>query len=271
MTFDDARPLLGTVLSDISEHLNSTLDDSVYAAMEDVPSEFDARAKWSGLIHPIRNQQLCGSCWAFSASEVLTDRVSIATGKKSPVLSPEDMVSCDRSDMGCQGGRLSSAWSYLQHTGIVTDTCFPYGAGNWKNTHVTPACRTTCADSETFRKQTARSAYAINGVTNMQKEIMTNGPIQVAFMVYNSFMNYKTGVYSKLPYEFIPKGGHAVKAVGWGTESGTDYWLVANSWATKWGDQGFFKIKRGVNECGIESQGPPYAGLASTSDSTVVV
>jgi len=273
MTFDDARPLMGAVLSDISDHLNNTLGDHVYAAMEDAPSQFDARTKWSGLIHPIRDQQHCGSCWAFSASEVLSDRVAIKAGKKSPVLSAEDMVSCDRSDMGCKGGRLSSAWSYLKNTGIVTDTCFPYGAGNWKETGVTPACRTKCADSESFKKQRAASSYAINGVTNMQKEIMTNGPIQVAFMVYKSFMSYKSGVYTKKPFEFTPEGGHAVKIVGWGTESGTDYWLVANSWGTtKWGSLGgFFKIKRGTNECGIETQGPPYAGLPASSDSSVIV
>ncbi len=47
--------------------------------------------------------------------------------------------------------------------------------------------------------------------------------------------------------------GHAVKLVGWGTEAGGDYWLVANSWNEDWGDKGFFKIRRGTNECGFES------------------
>lgn len=49
-------------------------------------------------------------------------------------------------------------------------------------------------------------------------------------------------------------GGHAVKIIGWGTENGSPYWLVANSWNTDWGDLGgYFKILRGVDECGIES------------------
>uniref|UniRef100_A0A8W8NDP1 Peptidase C1A papain C-terminal domain-containing protein n=3 Tax=Ostreidae TaxID=6563 RepID=A0A8W8NDP1_MAGGI len=48
--------------------------------------------------------------------------------------------------------------------------------------------------------------------------------------------------------------GHAIKILGWGTENGDDYWLVANSWNPDWGDQGFFKILRGQDECGIESQ-----------------
>lgn len=267
MTFDDARPILGTALSHISEHLNSTLPQSHYDAMSDPPSDFDARTQWKDLVHPIMNQLHCGSCWAFSAAEVLSDRVAIATKKASPALSPEDLVSCDKGDMGCSGGRLASAWSYLQNTGIVTNTCFPYTAGDGQ----APTCETKCADSESFTKQKAKSTFAINGVPNMQKEIMTNGPIQVAFMVYKSFMSYKSGVYSKHFWELIPEGGHAVKIVGWGTDSGTDYWLVANSWGTTWGLDGFFKIKRGTNQCGIEKNGPPYAGLPAISSGSVVV
>jgi cathepsin B len=67
-------------------------------------------------------------------------------------------------------------------------------------------------------------------------------------------------------------GGHAIRVLGWGVEDGTPYWLVANSWNTDWGDNGehsdeqtdlsfkyflyvvFFKILRGKNECGIESE-----------------
>lgn len=271
MTFNDARSTLGTALSHISEHLDNLMPGSLYANLNDttIPAEFDARTQWPGLIHPIRDQQQCGSCWAFSASEVLSDRVAIATGKPSPVLSPEDMVSCDGGDNGCGGGMLNQAWKYLTNTGIVTDSCFPYTAGNGN----APRCEAKCVDSESFTKTKAKNSYAIQGVTNMQKEIMTNGPIQVAFMVYRSFMSYKSGVYQKHWNEFLPEGGHAVKMVGWGTENGVDYWLVANSWNTNWGLDGFFKIKRGSDESGIESRGPPYAGMPDTSSfsSAVVV
>jgi len=273
-TFNDAKVLLGTRLSNISEHLESCLDDSVYAAVGDdtIPAEFDARKNWPGLIHPIRDQQRCGSCWAFAASEVLSDRVAIATKTASPVLSVEDMVSCDKSDMGCQGGRLPMAWKYLKDTGIVRDDCFPYAAGDG----VAPQCASQCANpSEAFTRTKAKSAYAINGATNMQKEIMTNGPIQVAFMVYKSLMTYTSGVYQKHDWELAPTGGHSVKILGWGTDHGIsgseDYWLVANSWNTTWGEEGFFRIARGKNACGIENMGPPYAGLPEVSAATVVV
>ena len=65
-------------------------------------------------------------------------------------------------------------------------------------------------------------------------------------LIYSS-----TGVYEHKTGSFL--GGHAIKILGWGVESGTEYWLVANSWNPDWGDNGFFKIRRGVNECGIES------------------
>merc|ERR1712050_514490 len=174
---------------------------------------------------------------AFSAAEVLSDRVAIATKKASPVLSPEDMVSCDTGDMGCSGGQLPNAWKYLQSTGIVSDKCFPYGAGSG----TAPACPNKCADGETWAqsKVKAKSAYAINGVTNMQKEIMTNG--------------------------------HAVKIVGWGTDNGVDYWKVANSWDTTWGEDGFFRILRGKDQCGIETMGPPYAGMPATGSGGLLV
>jgi len=270
-TFDDARKILGTKLSDISEHLDQTLDDSVYAAVgnDTVPAAFDAYTQWPGLMHPIRNQQQCGSCWAVSASEVLGDRFAIATNKASPVLSPEDMVSCDTGDMGCSGGQLPKAWEYLTSTGIVSESCFPYSAGSG----TAPACTNKCVDSESWSssKFKAKTGYAINGVLNVQKDLMTNGPVQVAFKVYKSFMGYKTGVYQKHFWELLPEGGHAVKVVGWGTDSGVDYWRVANSWDTTWGEEGFFRIRRGKNACGIETMGPPYAGMPLVSEKLVVV
>jgi len=271
MSFDDARALLGTELSHISEHLDKVLEDTVYAAIADVPASFDARSNWPGLIHPIRDQQGCGSCWAFSASEVLGDRVAIASKTRSPVLSVEDMVSCDTGNGGCTGGQFPKAWQYLQTEGVVSENCFPYTAGSG----TAPACRKQCVDRESWAssKVKARSSYAINGAVNMQKELMTNGPIQVGFLVYKSFMAYKSGVYQKRFWELAPEGGHAVKMVGWGTDGNVDYWLVANSWNTVWGIDGFFKIKRGSNECGIEQMGPPYAGMPAShrSESVLVV
>merc|ERR1719343_1224638 len=159
---------------------------------------------------------------------------------------------------------LPNAWKFIEQSGLVPEACFPYTAGKGQ----APQCTRSCKDGESFDASAvkAKTTYAIRGVQNMQTEIMTHGPIQVAFKVFKSFMTYKSGVYQKHFWEILPEGGHAVKIVGWGVENGVDYWLVANSWNTTWGLDGFFKIKRGSNACGIESMGPPYAGMPAISD-----
>lgn len=81
---------------------------------DELPDSFDSRTKWGECIHPIRNQMHCGSCWAFAGSEVLSDRLCIASGgKRREVLSAQYMVSCDSLDHGCQGGELDQEWTFL--------------------------------------------------------------------------------------------------------------------------------------------------------------
>lgn len=90
---------------------------------------------------------------------------------------------------------------------------------------------------------------------------MTNGPVEVSFTVYADFEAYKSGVYTHVSGSEL--GGHAVKMLGWGVDNGVEYWIIANSWNETWGNKGYFWIKKGVNECGIE--GSAVAGLAPTS------
>ena len=175
--------------------------------------------------------------------------------------------------MGCNGGTPSSAWAYWNATGVVTggnyksnQGCLPYSIANCDH-HVngtygpcasaevaTPACTSTCVDGEswTSSKQFGASSYSVSSnVAEIQAEIYKNGPVEGAFTVYDDFPSYKSGVYVQTSQTEL--GGHAIKILGWGTENGLDYWLVANSWNTEWGLGGFFKIKRGVDMCGIES------------------
>jgi len=74
--------------------------------------------------------------------------------------------------------------------------------------------------------------------------------MEAAFTVYNDFFNYAGGVYYHVSGGIA--GGHAIKVLGWGNESGLDYWLCANSWGSSWGEAGTFKIKQG--DCGINDQ-----------------
>ncbi|XP_018561609.1 cathepsin B [Anoplophora glabripennis] len=94
--------------------------------------------------------------------------------------------------------------------------------------------------------------YVPSDEDQIQLEIMTNGPVEATFDVYEDFLSYKSGVYQNV--EGSQLGGHAVKIFGWGLENDTPYWIAANSWGEEWGDNGFFKILRGVDHVKIESE-----------------
>jgi len=150
------------------------------------------------------------------------------------------MVECDSSNMGCNGGNLPLAWRYLKSDGIVTDSCLPYTSGDG----TAKRCPTSCSDSESFTKYAcADSATKSTTVKQIQSDIYANGPVETGFTVYADFMNYESGVYYHVSGRV--EGGHAVKILGWGNAEGLDYWLVANSWGTSWGEEGYFRIKQG--------------------------
>eukprot|EP01132_Coremiostelium_polycephalum_P002484 gene2484-3074_t len=248
MTVGEAMSLLG------AQKPINTPEEKPLKVGASIPASFDSRTQWPGCVHAILNQGQCGSCWAFAASESLSDRLCIASGGKINVtLSPQALVSCDRvMNNGCNGGIPQMAWEYLELEGIPTLSCFPYTAG--ANGTDGP-CLKSCADGSNYKRYQAKkfTLKTCNSVESIQQNIMTYGPIEGTFTVYQDFMSYSSGVYVKSPGSAL-LGGHAIKIIGWGTDSasGLDYWLVANSWGTDWGIDGFFMIERGTNMCGID-------------------
>jgi len=253
-TMSQIKHFMGTFLIDKE---TNTLP-KVSFQVDNAPDSFNSETNWPNCKHPIRNQGQCGSCWAFSASSVMSDRFCIASqGKTNTILSPQDMVSCDTGDYGCQGGILQNLWQYLENTGVVTDTCFPYQSGSG----AVPACRASCVTSEKYTKYKVKdgSTQQLADVASAQADLMANGPFQVGFKVYRDFFSYKSGVYRHVSGSFA--GGHAVVVVGWGVDSSSKqaYWIVKNSWGPDWGLNGYFWILRGKNECDLESN--MFSGL----------
>ncbi|VDD77593.1 unnamed protein product [Mesocestoides corti] len=275
--------------------LLTTFGESTF---KDLPKSFDPRTKWPNCktLFEIRDQGSCGSCWAFGAAEAMSDRLCIhnpeaVKGTADIVrLSADDLLSCcSICGMGCNGGFPLEAWEFWKRKGLVSGglygtkgVCRAYEIPPCEH-HVngtrppcsgdakTPKCKHTCQPEYkvTYAKDKhfATKVYSIRKDEDAIKhELFTNGPVEADFEVYADFPSYKSGVYQHVSGALL--GGHAIKLMGWGEENGVPYWLCANSWNTDWGDGGFFKILRGENHCGIESDinaGIPKANTTWTA------
>lgn len=283
-TLGDIKKLCGTVMKGEPNFLQLPVNNATLLRNDAIPSDFDSRkafSKCADVIGRIRDQSSCGSCWAFGSTEAFNDRHCIATGDQT-IFAADDTNACCSGftcglSMGCGGGQPSAAWRWFKSTGVVTgedygeNGCRPYSFPPCAH-HVpatqkypkcpsqeysTPKCGKKCTNGayKTAYEQDktkATSAYSLNSVKSIQTDIMTYGPVTAAFTVYSDFPTYKSGVYHHTTGSAL--GGHAIEIIGWGVESGEDYWLVKNSWNDQWGDQGLFKIRRGNDECGIEGQ-----------------
>ncbi|XP_027106844.1 cathepsin B-like protease 3 [Coffea arabica] len=244
-----------------------------------LPDQFDARTAWPqcGTIGRILDQGHCGSCWAFGAVESLSDRFCIQFGMNVS-LSVNDVLACCGFSCGdgCYGGSPFAAWEYFTYSGVVTEECDPYfdttgcshpGCGEYP----TPKCSKKCVKENLLwskSKHFSINAYRISSdPQSIMAEVYKNGPVEVSFIVHEDFAHYRSGVYKHTIGGTI--GGHSVKLIGWGTsDDGEDYWLIANEWNRSWGEDGYFRIRRGTNECGIEAE--VLAGTPSSRNLNLV-
>jgi hypothetical protein len=99
----------------------------------------------------------------------------------------------------------------------------------------------------------------------MMEELYKNGPLVISFEPDYNFMMYKSGIYHSiasdswlnqgLPKPEWQKVDHSVLLIGWGQDhlTGEKYWVLQNTWGPNWGEDGFFRIKRGTDELSVES------------------
>jgi cathepsin C len=261
-------------------HLNYQFDRRQKFHLATLPKSFDWRnVKGQNFVSPIRNQGACGSCYAFASAAMLEARYRILTNNtQTPVFSTQDVMQCCEYSQGCDGGfPYLIAGKYAEDFGMVSETCNPYSQPEPK-----PEKCKTKTDCKRYYATDYSYVGGYYGACNeplMRLSLVQNGPIAVGFEVYGDFSSYHKGIYhhtgqhdhknfGKMYEQQMNVGttgkwdpfqltNHAVLLVGYGTDSksGVDYWIVKNSWGPDWGEQGFFRIRRGNDECGIESLG----------------
>jgi len=209
-----------------------------------LPATWDWRKQ--GAVTPIKNQGQCGSCWSFSTTGSTEGCHFINQGKTLASLSEQNLMDCSyaQGDQSCEGGLMTDAMTYIiSNGGIDTEASYPYLA----------------EDESTCNYNAANSAATLTSFSNIPsgneaslQQSVAVGPVSVAIDAsQSSFQFYSSGVYSD-PNCSSSQLDHGVLAIGWGTDTGSAYWLVKNSWGTDWGMQGFIEMARNDNNmCGI--------------------
>jgi len=215
--------------------------------LDEIPRFKDWRIE-GNFVTPVKNQGHCGSCWTFSSTGCLESAWAVHHNELTS-LSEQQLIDCAGAfdNHGCNGGLPSHAFEYVsQNNGIDTEAGYAYKAID----------EGTCSYDKNFD-----SPVKVKGSFNITQgdedslfqAVLYLNPVSIAYEVVDDFRFYAGGVYQSDNCKQGPTDvNHAVLIVGFGVDSsGTNYWIVKNSWGPAWGMDGYFWIRRGVNQCGL--------------------
>ncbi|XP_060711752.1 cathepsin L-like [Hemiscyllium ocellatum] len=203
------------------------------------PRKFDWRRK--GAVTRVKNQGRCGSCWAFGVVANI-ESVWYIRRRRLVSLSEQQLLDCDSWDRGCKGGYPFNAFNSILKLG---------GLMCWRNYRYR-ASRGPCRLVKSRVSATIQTYRSIRPHEDeMRVWVAHRSPIVVSINAA-ALKGYRHGV-------IRPKFGrcrsnrlnHVVLVVGYGQCGRHRYWIIKNSWGVNWGEQGYFRLYRGENACGI--------------------
>ncbi|CAH0522675.1 unnamed protein product [Peronospora belbahrii] len=259
MSFDEFKlKMTGLVLPEgyVEQRLASRID-GLFSDM-DVPDAVDWQEK--GGVTAIKNQGMCGSCWAFSTTGAVEGAAFVSSGKLMS-LSEQELVDCDHNgDMGCNGGLMDHAFAWIEdHKGLCSEEDYEYKG----EIQVCRKCDNIVRVTG-YQDVNAQDEHALMVAVAQQ-------PVSVAIEAdQKAFQFYKTGVFNLTCGTQLD---HGVLVVGYGADNGQKFWKVKNSWGPSWGEHGYIRLSRDENgpagQCGIASvPSYPFASLVSKDEKT---
>ena len=255
--------------NEIIKYINSSLDS---IDENKLPLNWDWRnVGGENFVSQTINQGNCGSCFTISTIYSLESRLRIKTlNEDKTKLSIQFPLSCNFYSEGCDGGYPILVGKFFHEFEIVPKDCFEYEEENID-------CENVC-DYTKYKKKYIVSEFGYLGgfygadtELLMIKELRARGPIPGNILVPLEFNYYKNGIFSEkdlkknngafnitsmishdIQYEKVE---HSTTIVGYGEENGVKFWICQNTWGDDWGENGFFRVKRGNNEINIETMG----------------
>eukprot|EP00033_Pygsuia_biforma_P000246 GCRY01000306.1.p1 GENE.GCRY01000306.1~~GCRY01000306.1.p1 ORF type:complete len:478 (-),score=109.49 GCRY01000306.1:138-1571(-) len=233
-----------------SADLSDALLVSEAEYVDELPEEMDWRQK--GVVSKVQDQAECGSCYSFSSTASVETAFALKHGHLIKG-SEQYIMDCawNYDAAGCGGGLAPRVFAFLRDNGgpVPLDQ-YPYKMED-------DYCK---ADkNSTAYAQVTSYKVCPQGDENCIKQLLQNGLVSVAIAVDPTFQAYRSGIYdgpcSSDPYDL----DHEVNIVGYTKVNGEDVWILRNSWAPVWGDNGYAYMKMGKNLCGLAVQATqPY-------------
>lgn len=225
----------------------------------DVNREPPLEVDWSldlQRVTPIRNQGVCGSCWAFATVAMLEGQ-QYRFGRSWHHLiglSEQELIDCDDTNNGCDGGSSFNALQKIRVMGGLSSRHdYPYVSGV---DGLKRQCNSSTKETQLQGANIGKIIRLTPGNETLLEQVVAQyGPVAVSINVPYEFLQYQGGVFHS--FECGNKPNHMVAIVGYGTDkqTGLQYWKVKNSYGIAWGLKGYGLMSRNrANNCHIASE-----------------
>ncbi len=161
-----------------------------------------------------------------------------AQGKFLPVFSPQYSISCDKTNIGCNGGNRIKAWEFLQSSGTVSDYCVPFISGDGITRECSQACSNPAYSYSKYFPNKTSKVRLLRNMDAVKNEILKGGPVTAGMQVYDDLSIFRGGSVYRPGPSARPAERHSVNLVGWGVQGGQEYFIIQNSWGNTWGEKG---------------------------------